>query len=84
MVSCLNRNEAIAFLRLIQCCCDNLNPEKISLDESNINEDSVGYRVVIDGAIDDRTMELVKLSANNHALEVKEEKNRLIIYNQIS
>jgi hypothetical protein len=76
----LDRNEAMAFLKELQGHCWDMNPDRISLDESNVSESSVGYRVQIKGIIDKATREYVKTIANKRKLAVKEESDKIIIY----
>ncbi len=78
----MDRTEALAFLKIVQCCCETFNPTKISLDESQVTDSSVGYRIIIEGPIDREHRNFIELSATPRSLVVKEEPDRLVIYKQ--
>jgi hypothetical protein len=70
----------MAFLKEIQVLCRDMNPDRLTLDDSNVEESSVGYRVLIHGTIDKATRECVRTTANKLKLAVQEKNNKIIIY----
>jgi hypothetical protein len=80
----VDRKEAIAFLRELQSYCTDMNPDRLSLDlsldDSNIYESSVGYRIQIKGTVDSDCREFIKTAASKRKLAVKEESDKITIF----
>jgi hypothetical protein len=78
----MKRDEAIAVLREISGCCQNLSPDSILLVETQLNDQlSVGYQLHIRMAPDPFTVEQIQAIASKNCLEMNEEKGEgIIIY----
>lgn len=76
----MDRNETIAFLRELQRYCTDMNPDRLSLDDSNVYESSVGYRIQIKGTVDSDCREFIKTAASKRKLAVKEESDKITIF----
>lgn len=77
----MHRTEAVAFLKELKDTCNEMTPDSLSIDDSDA-QDSVGYKVLIKGTIDEFHKERVKLTAKKSNLAVKEYGDVIIIYKQ--
>jgi len=59
-----------------------MDPDRLSLDDSNVKESSVCYMILILGAIDENYREYVKTATSKNKLSVKEDDNKIITYKQ--
>jgi hypothetical protein len=78
----MKREEAIAVLREISGCCQNLSPDSIFLVKAQVDDRLlVGYQLHIKMALDPITVEQIQAIASKNCLAVYEEKGEgIIIY----
>ncbi len=75
----MNRNEAVSYLRDLLNECDGLSPNAVSF-EQQVNAQAAGYTLRIKGSMHASDIEVVRSIAKKHSLEVKDEKDSLLVY----
>ncbi len=76
----MDRTEAIIYLKEVLTLCGEMTPESVYLENSK-NIDSSGYRVHIKGKILETEMQKIREIAEKHSLEIEENPDGIIIYN---
>ncbi len=78
----MNRDEALAFLKMVHLSCQNLNPTSIYLDESKVTDAFVGYRIIIRGIMEKEYRDFIDSFAVQNNLLVMDDGEKLIIYRE--
>jgi hypothetical protein len=78
----MDRNEAVTYLKELLSQCSELSPESVSFENPK-NSDSIGYQVIIKGAIQKSDRETVRDVAKKHSLAVKEDTDGVVIYKPV-
>ncbi len=76
----MNRDEALEFLKVVKSRCEGLNPTKVYLDESKVNDSFVGYRIVIEGVIESEHRKFIDLNVVARKLTMQDNGASIEIY----
>jgi hypothetical protein len=75
----MDRTEAVTYLKELMNLCDELSPSCVSFENFNDNQ-SVGYRVIIKGTIQESDRQKLREIAKKHSLVVQEDVGGVVIY----
>ena len=77
----MKRHEAVTCLREINDTCKNMSPDSVTLFYSKPDDQlSTGYQVHIKAVLDSETKQQVRRITEKHSLALKEEKEKVVIY----
>jgi len=77
----MRRDEAVAFLKEVMSSCANMSPDSVTLSHAqSADSEIVGYQVHIKTVLDKKTKQQVQKIAEKHSVDLKQEKDELVVY----